>query len=146
MIHFQTEDIRFTLKNKTLLKAWITSTIAKKKRKTGDIAFVFCSDDFLLSVNKQYLNHTTYTDIITFDYSKEDTEQPISGDIFISIPRVKENASTYSVSFETELHRVIIHGILHLLGYADKTKTAKEEMTKQEDACLKALKAMQKIS
>jgi probable rRNA maturation factor len=142
MIRFQTEDITFTLKNKTLLKAWITSSITKKKRKAGDITFIFCSDEFLLSVNEQYLNHTTYTDIITFDYSKEDIKLPVSGDIFISIPRVKENAFTYSVSFEAELHRIIIHGILHLLGYADKTKPAKEEMTKQEDACLKALKAM----
>lgn len=146
MIHFQTEDIKFALKNKTLLKQWIIAAIAKKKRKTGEITFIFCSDAYLLTINKQYLNHDTFTDIVTFDYSKEDVKLAVSGDIFISAERVKENASTYSKSFENELHRVIIHGILHLLGYADKTKTAKEEMTKQEDICLKALDKMLKVS
>ncbi len=138
-ITFNTEDITFTLKNKTLLKRWIISVIQKKKRKTGNIAFVFCSDDYLLNINKQYLNHDAYTDIVTFDYSKEDLKQSISGDIFISVDRVKENAIKFSKSFDEELHRVIIHGVLHLLGYADKTKSAKAEMTKQEDSCLKVL-------
>lgn len=138
-ISFNNEDIKFTLKNKTLLKRWIVSTIEKKKRKTGEIAFVFCSDEHLLEINKQYLNHDTYTDIVTFDYSKEDKKLPVSGDIFISVDRVKENSIKFSKSFEDELHRVIIHGILHLLGYTDKTKLTKAEMTKQEDSCLKGL-------
>lgn len=137
-ITFDTEDVKFTLKNKTLLKQWITSTIEKKKRKPGEIAFIFCSDEHLLNINNEYLNHDTFTDIITFDYSKENHLLPVSGDIFISIDRVKENASKFSKTFEDELHRVIIHGVLHLLGYTDKTKTTKAEMTKQEDACLKA--------
>lgn len=140
MISFNNEDIQFNLKNKTKLKSWIVATIEKKKRKAGDISFVFCSDAFLLEMNKEYLNHDTYTDIITFDYSKEDAKQPISGDIFISIDRVQENADQFSKTFEEELHRVIIHGVLHLLGYKDKTKIAKAEMTKQEDLCLKAFK------
>jgi rRNA maturation RNase YbeY len=139
MISFNAEEIKFTLRNKTLLKRWITSTIKKKKHKIGEIYFVFCSDAYLLNMNKQYLNHDTYTDIITFDYSKESTTQAISGDIFISIDRVKENAIQFSKSFEDELHRVVIHGVLHLLGYTDKTKKGKIEMTKQEDACLKVL-------
>jgi probable rRNA maturation factor len=139
MIHFHTEDIPFTLKNKTGLKKWIVQTIERKKRKAGDINFIFCSDAYLLSINKQYLQHNTYTDIITFDYSKESNALPISGDIFISIERIKENAKTFSKTMEEELHRVIIHGILHLLGYADKTKAAKEEMTKQENKSLKEL-------
>lgn len=139
MINLQTENVKFTLKNKTLLKQWIKEVIEKKKRKTGEITFVFCNDNYLLNINKQYLNHDTFTDIITFDYSKEDSKQPISGDIFISIERVKENALKYSKTFENELHRVIIHGVLHLLGYTDKTKIAKEEMTKQENLCLKIL-------
>lgn len=140
MISFNNEDIRFNLKNKTKLKNWIVSTIEKKKQKAGDISFVFCTDTFLLKLNKEYLNHDTYTDIITFDYSKEDVRSAISGDIFISIDRVKENAKTFSKTFEDELHRVIIHGVLHLLGYKDKTKITKAEMRKQEDLCLKAIK------
>ncbi len=140
MISFHNENILFNLKNKTKLKGWIVKTIEKKKRKAGDISFVFCSDTFLLEKNNEYLNHDTYTDIITFDYSKEDTKRPVSGDIFISIDRVKENANKFSKTFEDELHRVIIHGVLHLLGYKDKTKIAKAEMRKQEDLCLKSLK------
>ena len=139
MIYLHTEDIKINLKNKTILKKWIASTIAKTKNKTGEISFVFCSDEYLLKINKKYLNHDTYTDIITFDYS---TKENISGDILISVDRVKENAEKFSKSFEEELHRVIIHGILHLLGYKDKTKAEKEEMTKQEDACLKVLKKL----
>lgn len=149
MITFNNEDIQFNLKNKTKLKNWIVSTIEKKKQKAGDISFVFCSDAFLLEMNKEYLNHDTYTDIITFDYCQPE-KQPfshekgvlaiVSGDIFISIDRVKENAKTFSKTFEDELHRVIIHGVLHLLGYKDKTKIAKAEMRKQEDLCLKAIK------
>lgn len=164
MISFNNEDVQFNLKNKTKLKSWIVSTIEKKKQKAGDISFVFCSDAFLLEMNKEYLNHDTYTDIITFDYSGDEssigkdfstplevtakgakskttkTSLPISGDIFISIDRVQENADKFSKTFEDELHRVIIHGVLHLLGYKDKTKIAKAEMTKQEDLCLKAFK------
>lgn len=164
MISFNNEDVQFNLKNKAKLKSWIVATIGKKKQKTGDISFVFCSDAFLLEMNIEYLNHDTYTDIITFDYSSDLSAKgkgfstslevttkgakpqttkistPISGDIFISIDRVKENANKFSKTFEDELHRVIIHGVLHLLGYKDKTKVAKAEMTKQEDLCLKALK------
>lgn len=140
MINFNNQDIAFTLKNKTVLKKWITTIIQNKKQKAGDIAFVFCSDDFLLDINKKHLNHKTLTDIVTFDYSKENPKQAISGDIFISIDRIKENAEKFSKTFENELHRVMIHGVLHLLGYTDKTKLAKTEMTKQEDLCLKKLK------
>jgi probable rRNA maturation factor len=139
MIYFQTEDIAFVLKNKTLLKKWITGVIEKKKRKTGDINFIFCSDSYLLNINQNYLKHDTYTDIITFDYSKGQTEHPISGDIFISVERVKENAKKYAEPFETEMHRIIIHGVLHLLGHTDKNKLAKEEMTNAENSCLKLL-------
>lgn len=161
MISFNNEDTQFNLKNKTKLKNWVVKTIEEKKRKAGDISFVFCSDAFLLEMNKEYLNHDTYTDIITFDYSGNDYKpfdsaqgdaskgtKPkatkrsslVSGDIFISIDRVKENALSFSKTFEDELHRVIIHGVLHLLGYKDKTKITKAEMRKQEDLCLKAIK------
>lgn len=139
MIYFQTEDVAFILKNKTLLKKWITGVIEKKKRKTGDINFIFCSDSYLLNINQNFLKHDTYTDIITFDYSKGQVQQPISGDIFISIERVKENAKKYAVPFENEIQRIIIHGVLHLLGHSDKKKSDKEEMTKAENSCLKLL-------
>ena len=138
-ITFNTEDIKLTLKSKSLLKQWIASTIEKKKRKTGEITFIFCSDAYLLKINNEFLNHDTFTDIITFDYSKENHLLPVSGDIFISVERVKENALKFSKPFEDELHRVIIHGVLHLLGYTDKTKSTKAEMRKQEDECLEGL-------
>lgn len=140
MINFHNQEIEFKLKNKTVLKQWIVKTVLKKKRKAGEINFIFCSDEHLLGINKQYLNHDTYTDIITFDYSKDIPEMPISGDIFISVERVEENAQKFKKTFENELHRVIIHGTLHLLGYKDKTKAAKEEMTKEEDKALDALR------
>lgn len=140
MTQFKNENLKFTLRNKTILKKWISATINKEKRKEGDITFIFCSDEYLLHINKQYLQHDTYTDIITFDYSERDSAQPISGDIFISIERVKENAEKFSTTFENELHRVIIHGVLHLLGYKDKTKAAKAQMTSKEDYYLKQLK------
>ncbi len=141
MITFNNQDITFTLKNKTILKKWINIVIEKKKRKSGAVNFIFCSDDFLLDINKKYLNHDTLTDIITFDYSKENAQKAISGDIFISVDRIKENAQKFSKTLENELHRVMIHGVLHLLGYTDKTKSSKAEMTKQEDLCLEVLKA-----
>lgn len=140
MISFQVEDIKFNLKNKTVVKNWIDSVIKKKKRTPGEITFIFCSDAYLLTINQQYLNHDTYTDIITFDYSKDNNQLPISGDIFISIDRVKENALKYSGSFENELYRILIHGVLHLLGYKDKTKADKNEMTRQEENCIELLK------
>lgn len=97
----------------------------------GELNFIFCSDEYLLSINQEYLNHDTFTDIITFDNS--DTAKVISGDIFISIPRVKENASNLGVEEPEELRRVIIHGVLHLAGYFDKSKTDKALMTEKED-------------
>lgn len=139
MISFNNQNIKFKLNDKKLLKQWITNVVHSKNRRVGDLAFIFCSDDYLLQINKQYLNHDTLTDIITFDYSKENPSLPISGDIYISIDRINDNARKFAVSEENELHRVIIHGVLHLLGYKDKTKAAKQEMTRQENACLKLL-------
>jgi len=145
MITFNNQKIKFTLKNKTLIKKWIISVIEKEKKKAGDINFIFCSDEELLKINQQYLNHNTYTDIITFDYSENNPPDSlkkvvsISGDIFISIDRVEENAKKFSKTFENELHRVMIHGVLHLLGNTDKTKKAKTEMRIKEDACLRLL-------
>ena len=138
-ITFNNIDVKFQLKDKKQVKAWVAHTINKHKRKAGEIAFVFCSDEYLLKINQEYLKHDTYTDIITFDYSKGSKLLPISGEILISIDRIKENALKFSNTQEQETQRIIIHGVLHLLGYSDKTKGKKLEMSLEEDVCLKEL-------
>lgn len=133
MISFSNQEISYILKNKLLIRTWVKSIINSEGKQSGDIAYVFCTDDYLLGLNKQYLNHQTLTDIITFDYSEKSR---ISGDIFISIDRVTENANTYSRSFNEELGRVMVHGVLHLLGYKDKTEVDKKEMRDKENQFL----------
>ncbi len=133
-VHFFSEDLVFTLKQKTHVRNWIKSTITEEGFKLAELNYIFCSDPYLLTINQQYLNHDTFTDIITFDNSE--VEKEITGDIFISIDRIRENAVKFKVPFEDELHRVIIHGTLHLLGYPDKTKAAKAIMTQKEDEYL----------
>ena len=130
-IHFFTEDIVFTLKNKTKLRSWIKDTIQQHNNTLQFINFIFTSDAFLLNVNKEYLNHNTLTDIITFDQSID--PDVIEADIYISVERIKENSKSYKILFEDELHRVMIHGVLHLLGYNDKEESDKEEMRKKEN-------------
>ena len=129
-IHFFWEDISSNLKQKIRLRNWITNTIKEENKRLGELTFIFCSDAYLLSINQEYLNHNTYTDIITFNNSEDDR---ITGDIFISLERVHENALRFKVSEEDELHRVMIHGALHLLGYTDKGKDAKALMTSKEN-------------
>ena len=136
MITFQNQSIAFKLKEKTKLKSWIRSITEKEKHTLGDINYIFCSDEELLEINLKHLDHNTYTDIITFDYTEG---KKISSDIFISIDRVTENANKFKVSFEEELHRVMIHGILHLCGYKDKSKADAELMRKKENASLHSL-------
>lgn len=134
-ISFFSEDIDFVLKDKAKVRNWIGDTIkAEGFKRIGELTFVFCSDEYLLEINKQYLNHDTYTDIVTFDSSEE--EDVISGDIFISIERIRENAAKFAVTERDELHRVIIHGVLHLCGYYDKNKKDKELMTSKENQYL----------
>jgi probable rRNA maturation factor len=130
-ISFFEEDITYKLKNKTSVRQWITQTIQAEGFKLKELTYIFCSDNYLLQINQQYLNHDTYTDIITFDNSE--TEKVIVGDIFISIDRIRENAVKFSITETDELHRVIIHGALHLLGYTDKTTVTKQKMTQKED-------------
>ncbi|MEB0261671.1 MULTISPECIES: rRNA maturation RNase YbeY [unclassified Mucilaginibacter] len=130
-ITFHEEDISYKLKNKTAVRKWITDTIVAEGYKLSELTYIFCTDEYLLKINQEYLDHDTYTDIITFDNSYE--EGVIVGDIFISIERIKENAAKFGVTPEQELHRVIIHGTLHLLGYPDKTPPAKKKMTQKED-------------
>jgi len=133
-IVFHSEKTSFALKKKSAVEKWIAVVIKKEKKLVGEIHFVFCSDKFLLSLNKKYLKHNTLTDIITFDYSQK---KKLIGEIYISIPQVKENAKKFESGFENELHRVMIHGVLHLCGYKDKTKNEKEKIRKKENDCLK---------
>ena len=135
-IEFSTQNMFFSLKNKILIKKGILSLIKKEKKKAGNISFTFCDDKFLLALNKKFLKHNTLTDIITFQYPTEE----LSSEIFISIPRVKENAKKFNASFENELRRVMIHGVLHLCGYKDKSPAAKKAMRNREDHYLKVLK------
>lgn len=133
-ISFFTESVRYNLPQKLKIKKWIKATIEKEGFCLQELNFIFCSDEYLLGINQQYLNHDTYTDIITFDNSDED--KLIVSDIFISIERVKENAKSFKNNDFDEVCRIMIHGTLHLLGYKDKGKTAKTLMTQKEDEYL----------
>jgi probable rRNA maturation factor len=137
VIQFQNADVKFTLRHKTAIKNWIKAVITAHHKKTGDLSLVFCSDEYLLGVNRQYLQHDYYTDIITFDYCDGNT---VSGDLIISIDRVEENAKQLKVNFEEELHRVMIHGTLHLIGLKDKTPTEEKAMRSAENKALALLK------
>lgn len=139
-IEFFNQDCDLKLPNKENLTKWIEATIIKEGKGADTISIIFCSDAYLLDVNKKYLNHDYYTDIITFDYSDDIPEEGIiSGDLFISIDTVARNAFTYRVRFAEELQRVIIHGVLHLLGYKDKTVADSLEMRAKEDCYLAKL-------
>ena len=134
MIHFCTEDITFSLKEKLKHKAWLNEVAKQEGKKILELTYVFCSDEYLLQINQEYLNHDTLTDIVTFDNSED--PKKIEGDIFISIERVRENGNKLGTS-ETELKRVMVHGLLHLLGYKDKKKEDKALMTEKEDFYIK---------
>ena len=133
-ISFFEQDISFKLKDKRKIKQWLKATIEAEGFELDDLTYIFCSDAYLLQINQQYLDHDTYTDIITFDNSVEASD--ITGDIFISIDRVSENAVKFGQTFTDELHRVIVHGVLHLLGYKDKTPNDNKKMTQKEDEYL----------
>lgn len=120
----------FDIADKSKLKKWIKEVVGKEGSTIAELNFIFCDDDYLLEKNKTFLKHDTLTDIITFDYSEKNT---LTGDVYISIERVKENSQNYGVSYENELHRVIIHGVLHLLGYNDKNEKQQKEIREKED-------------
>ena len=130
-VSFHSELTSFKLKDKNKLKKWLHAVALRNGGKISAIQYIFCDDAFLLDVNKQYLNHDTLTDIITFRYSEHPA--PLESDIYISIERVKENALQLSIQFENELHRVMVHGVLHLLGFKDKTAKEKGLMREEED-------------
>lgn len=128
VFHAEGVDIKPLPHEKT--KKWVSLVIENENKRVGNLNFIFCTDDYLLTINQDYLNHDTYTDIITFNYVED---KLISGDIFISTERVRDNAKQFSTSFENELNRVIIHGILHLIGYNDKTNVEAQEIRAKED-------------
>jgi len=124
--YLETEDITEINQN----KKWLNQVISNEAKEEGDITYIFCDDDYLLEKNIRFLNHNTLTDVITFDYCEGNS---VSGDIFISIERVKENSEVFKVDFLTELNRVMVHGLLHLLGYKDKTERESNLMRKKEN-------------
>jgi len=129
MISFNYET-EFELTNKIEISNWLTKVIQSENKKEGDINYIFCDDEYLVEINQQYLDHDTLTDIISFDYS---VGNELHGDIFISIERVRDNAQDYKVSFEEELQRVLVHGLLHYCGYKDKTDSDELLMRSKED-------------
>ena len=132
-IFFHTIDVDPRLKQKRALKRWINDCVLAENKNSGDINVIFCSDEYLLEMNRTHLDHDYYTDIITFDFT---TEQVISGDLYISFDRVQDNALHNQIQLEIELYRVIIHGVMHLCGYKDKTKKDALLMRQQEEKCL----------
>ena len=132
-VTFVSEQIDFQCPYQNTLASWLESVCTKEFKTLSDLTYIFCSDQYLLQVNQKFLQHDYYTDVITFDYSEGTA---VSGDVFISIERVTENAQTADIQFIEELHRVMIHGLLHLLGHNDKTPKEKSQMTTLEDIYL----------
>jgi probable rRNA maturation factor len=132
-INFQTQDIDLVIKGKNKIRLWIVNAIKNEGKKTGDITYIFCSDNYLLQMNQKYLQHDDYTDVITFDYTEGDR---VSGDIFISFERILDNSNILATKLEDELHRVMIHGIMHLCGYKDKQTLERAQMTEKENQYL----------
>ena len=130
MINYFFEDTNFKFNKRRATSKWLKSAIALENKKLGDISIIYCSDDYLLEINKQYLSHDYYTDVITFNYCEGDL---ISGDIFISVDTIKANAEEYGASFDNELCRVMVHGILHLIGYDDDCEANQLIMRQKED-------------
>jgi len=135
-IHYFFEEVTLELEKETLT-SWLQAVLEEEKKTLQSIRFIFCQDEYLHHINVEYLNHDTLTDVITFPYS--DNEEVINGEIYISVDRIEENASKYKVSSKQELHRVMVHGILHLCGYSDTEEISKKKMSELEDYYLKKL-------
>ena len=132
-ISFNNHEVKFNLKNKKRIKNWIKRVIEEHKKSNVNISYIFTSENYILEINKKYLNHNYYTDIITFDYSSNEL---IEGDIFISIDTVYSNSKKFKTNFNEEMLRVIIHGIFHLIGFKDKSKQQKLEMRELENKAI----------
>lgn len=141
-IRFSSQIENFELPEASNVKKWIAELVKRREKSVGNISYLFCDDEYMLEVNRHYLDHDTYTDIITFDYVVANL---ISGDIFISVDRVGENARLFGVEFERELLRVVIHGVLHLLGQGDKSDAEAAEMRRQEEEALSLWNAMFRV-
>ena len=133
MVSYFTQDTSFRFKEKRITSRWLKAVAESEGKKLGDISVIFCSDNYLLEVNKKYLKHDYYTDIITFDYCEG---SKLSGDLFISVDSVRANAAFYETEFHVELRRVIVHGLLHLMGYDDHSDEDITQMRAKENACL----------
>ena len=136
MIHFSAENIDLPTLNYPQVERWIRAVAAQYNFSVGELHYIFCDDDKILAVNREFLQHDYFTDIITFDYT---TRTRVNGDIFISLDTVQSNAEQVGVTFLHELHRIIIHGLLHLTGQADKTPETKAQMTAKEEDALKKI-------
>ena len=132
-INYQCQDIKFVLKEKRKVSKWINDVIKLHQKKLGSVSYIFCSNQYILELNQQYLNHNYFTDIITFDYCYDNK---VEGDIFISIDTVLDNSHCFKTNFNDELLRVIIHGVLHLVGFSDKTAKQQKQMRVLEDEAL----------
>lgn len=139
MIRFTTDSIEMPVLDERKIGKWIRAVAAEYGFAVGNIQYIFCSDERELAVNREFLGHDYYTDVITFDYT---TSSTLNGDIFISLDTVRSNAEMVGTSFEHELHRILIHGVLHLTGQGDKTPETKAEMTEKEERALLKLKIM----
>lgn len=139
MVRYFCEDIKFEFKNKQLNNRWLKMVAGSEVKNLGDVSIIFCSDNYILDVNMRYLQHDYFTDIITFDYCEGNV---LSGDLFISIDTVRENAAEYGAEFDEELHRVIVHGLLHLIGYDDRTPEEEKEIHRKEDYYLSIRKSL----
>lgn len=139
MVSYFTQDTSFVFKGKRLNNSWLKMVAGSEIRRLGDISIIFCSDNYILDVNMKYLSHDYFTDIITFDYCEGKT---LSGDLFISIDSVRENASFYGSEFSDELNRVIVHGLLHLIGYDDHNESDRKIMREKENYYLEIRKTL----
>ena len=135
-VHYHNEEVSFSFNNKREVSLWLKSVVSSFQKELGVINVIFCNDQYLLKINQTYLNHDYFTDIITFNYNENNL---ISGDLFISIDRVKENAINQKMEFNVEIHRVIVHGVLHLCGLNDQSKQEKEIMRGRENLFLQKL-------
>ncbi len=142
MVQYFTEDIKFDYKDKRLTGRWLKAVAEREGRILGPLSVIFCSDPYILGINREYLGHDYYTDIITFDYTEGDK---VSGDLFISIDTVRANAVEYGTTFPDELHRVIVHGLLHLIGYDDHTPDDIATMRAKENAALALLEEISRL-
>lgn len=137
IVYNHTDDIKMPVFAKRKISLWIKQVVGRYGKETGEVSYIFCSDKEILELNRKYLGHDYYTDVITFDYSDKDV---ISGDIFIGVDTVSSNAEEFGISYKNELFRVIIHGILHLCGIEDKTPEARADMDRRENEALNLLK------